>query len=184
MAANTLIATVAFTPAIVISRLTRGSRAPFWARLLSTSASSEPRRSSSPAWRRTTRRWFLGERLSFQPALHALRTKHLVRRDQVGVQNRLAPVLKAGQLGDELRSFGHHATACLGLFGPASTLRVEIRSQGASPVPPRRSYRLHLCPGDGPDRIGLAMMTRPTRARASDDRARVPVASMMISSSA
>lgn len=54
----------------------------------------------------------LGERLSLQPSPAALRKQRaFVGRDQVGMQNRMDPVLETGHLGNELCSFGHHATA-------------------------------------------------------------------------
>jgi hypothetical protein len=59
----------------------------------------------------------LGKRLSLQPGPAALREQgSFVRRDQVGMQNGLDPVLQTGHLGDKLRSFGHHAATYLGLF--------------------------------------------------------------------
>src|SRR5208283_4050992 len=76
----------------------------------------------------------LGERLSLQPSPSELREQDTLV--QVGVQNRLDPVLETGHLRDKLRSFSHDAPQSL---RPASTLRAKIRSHGASPAPPRRS---------------------------------------------
>ncbi len=99
-------------------------------------------------------------------------------------RNPADPVLQTGHLRDELRPFGHDAATRIGLFVrhphfEYKSARTEIRKHRRVDL-----IVLRLCPSDGPhkDWIGDDDPSHERREQ-TDDRARVPVASMTISSS-